>query len=126
MEEDQEIDPLRRILLIDRGDMLADDLCDVRNPVWILPDLLEEMQIDLRDCWFIESIDDIGNCISLLVPKVHSSEPVQWDVNRISPVCGHTCELLHWGASAIRTKFDLSLNPLSALARDCSLRKLNS
>src|SRR5258708_5795575 len=89
MEEDQEIDPLRRILLIDSGDMLADKLCNVRDAVWILPDLLEELQIDLRDCWFIESIDDIGNCIPLLVPKVHSSEAVQWDVNRISSVRGN-------------------------------------
>ena len=47
-EQHQEVNALRGVLLVDRSDMVADQIRYVRDLVGVFPNLIEELNVDLR------------------------------------------------------------------------------
>ena len=64
--------------------MLADEVGYIGNLVGVFPNLLEQIN-ECSGCdRLIHSIDDVGNCIPLLVAEIHSREAVQRHIYSLS------------------------------------------
>ena len=95
IEQNQKINTLRRVLLINGGDVIADIGGDVLQSLGVVPDLIEQVEVGGRDRRVGHLVDDVGNRIALLNPEINRREPVQRQINRRLAPGRHRRELLH-------------------------------
>lgn len=123
----QEVDALRRILLVDRRNVFAHHAGHVFQLVGIGPYLVRQAQENAGIGGLIKLVDDVGHHIAALVAQIHGSEAVQRHVNRIRRSgCGglHRSKLLHGCPTTVETEFGLAAHPVGTLARNGALGQL--
>ena len=82
--EHQEVNTLWRVLLIDRSDVVTDEVGDVRDLFCVFPNLIEELDEGPRCGRLVHSVDEVRDRIPLLVAKVNGSESMQGHVHGFS------------------------------------------
>ena len=112
--EHQEVDALGRVLLIDRGDVLANLRRHVLQLFGVVPDLVEQTEVGSREGGFVHLVDEVGHRIALLVAEIDSGEAVQGHVRRVDAASLHAGELLHGRFGAVAAERGLAPYPVGA------------
>ena len=110
--EDQEVDPCRRVLRVDGGDVIMHGVSDIAHLLGIVPNLIEQLQVLLGHRRFIEPVYEARHRVAAFIPEVGGREPLQLCVGGF--VVDHG-ELLHRVASRVRPERHLAANPVRAL-----------
>src|SRR5699024_2606349 len=93
--EHQEVDPLRCILLIDRGDVIAESGGHVLKFLRIAPDLLEKVEEHAGVGRLIETSNDVRERIALLVAQVDSGKSLNGHKDGVTRLPTRTDKGLH-------------------------------
>ena len=119
--EHQKVDTLRRVFLIDRLDVLANLCSHILKLLWVIPDLVKQVEIGGGEGWLVHFVDEIGNRIALLVAEVDSREAMQWHVGGVGAIGLHTCKRLHWCFGSVALELGLAAHPVCTFFGNGSL-----
>jgi hypothetical protein len=122
--EHQEVDALRRVLLVDGRDVLANLRGHVFQFFGVVPDLVEQAEVGGGKGRLVHLVDQVGDRIARLVTQVHRRKAVERHVG-----CGgasglHARERLHGRLGAVALECSLAAHPVSALFGDGALGQL--
>ena len=122
--EHQEVDALWGVLLVDRGNVLANLRGHVLQLFGVVPDLIEQAEVGGCKGGLVHFVDEVGDRIAGLVTQVHRRETVERHVGGVHAVGLHNGERLHGGLGAVALEPGLAAHPVSALLGDGALGQL--
>jgi hypothetical protein len=122
--EHQEVDALWRILLIDRGNVLAQARGHVFQFVRIIPYLLEQAEEHAGMGRLVEAGDDVRERIAFLVAQIDGGKALQRHVDGVAGRGPNPGKGLHRRLTTVGAEDGLATYPVGALPRDCFLGEL--
>ncbi len=87
----------------------------------VAPNLVKKLKICGCKGRLINTVDDIGNGVTLLISQIHCGETMQGHVRYFLLCSLDTSKLLHWRLGLVRTEFSLATHPLCTFACDGTL-----
>ena len=83
IKQHQEVDPLRGVLLVNRGDVIAETGGDIFQLRRVRPNLVEKTEVAHRHGCLVALGDEVRNRVAALVAKINGGEPLEGHVNRL-------------------------------------------
>jgi hypothetical protein len=79
----RKVDARRRVLRVDRGDVIVDSLGDIVELVWVVPNLVEQCDVPRGHWGLVDLGNEVGHRIATFVAEVGRREALQREVRRL-------------------------------------------